>query len=510
LRIIVTGFFTSFLLLATALGAGALEEGLLRDGFALAGVDGKVSMHKGDGPYIKFENDEVWLFEFESDVNDYRAVVKAGTKLQLLPSSDLEKIIPDVKAFPEGMYRLRGRMTKYKGRNYIFGEYFLPIVTTMTVELPEPNEPVQPQVQEQPQEPNKPDPADKPNEPNEPESTDKPDEPNEPKAPPEQQAKPKPPQTAALRRALADPNGVLDIPKEVLDKIKGAKIAVPRKITPRPEPKKKEEKKSAIYDMPGYISDKVYFVEYHCEKIGDGKYKFSFVFDVNNGFKDDWTIYLHGYVKDRHIILLPENRRKYKFDNWTFWPKPATSGWPKNEHVTVTLEISAKPIPYNLIIGFWTAKKGNHGKQINLGWVDLADIKQSSEKSGADDLKPTKNTENNRKQDSPPAKKVEKTPKPERRSAMQFNSMLTDRMATLLKQDDGPLVFALDAFGLSVQQTSLRLLPCEILERTEGEQIAKLNPPRFKIAGIKTKYKGAQYLLLQKATRIYGHGNFGR
>jgi hypothetical protein len=35
-------------------------------------------------------------------------------------------------------------------------------------------------------------------------------------------------------------------------------------------------------------------------------------------------------------------------------------------------------------------------------------------------------------------------------------------------------------------------------------------PVRFKIAGVVTKYKGEKYLLLQKATRIYGHGNFAR
>ena len=32
---------------------------------------------------------------------------------------------------------------------------------------------------------------------------------------------------------------------------------------------------------------------------------------------------------------------------------------------------------------------------------------------------------------------------------------------------------------------------------------------RFNVAGILTRYKGQQYLLLQKATRIYSYGNFG-
>jgi hypothetical protein len=37
--------------------------------------------------------------------------------------------------------------------------------------------------------------------------------------------------------------------------------------------------------------------------------------------------------------------------------------------------VSAKPIPYDLNLGFYAAKEGQHGRQINIGWVDLGDIK---------------------------------------------------------------------------------------------------------------------------------------
>jgi hypothetical protein len=80
----------------------------------------------------------------------------------------------------------------------------------------------------------------------------------------------------------------------------------------------------------------------------------------------------------------------------------------------------------------------------------------------------------------------------------------------LVEQDDGRLAFVLDALGRNVQHVSLRLLPCEALELTERKQAAVPEPVRFKIAGIKTAYKGQHYLLLQKATRVYSHQNFGR
>jgi len=87
---------------------------------------------------------------------------------------------------------------------------------------------------------------------------------------------------------------------------------------------------------------------------------------------------------------------------------------------------------------------------------------------------------------------------------------LADRTAFLVKHDDGQLVFVLDAFGRNVRPVSLRLLPCEVLDMAEQRQSAVPEPVRFKIAGIITKYKGENYLLLQKATRVYSHQNFDR
>ena len=45
------------------------EPPLLRDGFVLRGVDGKLSVPDSNG---------AWHFEIASDVNDYRAVAEAG------------------------------------------------------------------------------------------------------------------------------------------------------------------------------------------------------------------------------------------------------------------------------------------------------------------------------------------------------------------------------------------------------------------------------------------------
>ncbi len=134
----------SFVCFAVAFlfGAGAVRETALRDGFVLTGVDGKLT-----------SADSKWFFEFDSDVSDDRGRIYAGTRLELLPSATLEKmtadaksryigtaaspvvrskspgatVMPSVQTSNGASYRLWGRVTKYRGKNFIFGIYFLPL-----------------------------------------------------------------------------------------------------------------------------------------------------------------------------------------------------------------------------------------------------------------------------------------------------------------------------------------------------------------------------------------------
>lgn len=293
----------------TSNGAGTARKTPLRDGFVLTGVDGKLtgtdsndirfqdSNEGSQSHYISFGVPKRWFFEFDLDVRDDKAVVKAGTSLELLPSSTLEKMtadmekraavspvrskspkataVPSVRTSNGASYRLWGRVTKYKGKNFIFPIYFLPLGKT----------------------------------------------------------KRPPPSTLQESRektgpTLNDPNDALTIPKEILEKLKTRKI------------------------------------------------------------------------------LRPEQLKK----------------------------------PLEL------------------------------------------------KQDS----------------------ILADRTGFVVRQDDGRLVFVFDALGRNVQQIILRLLPCQALESAEQEQSTEADRLQFKIAGILTKYKGNHYLLLERTTRVYSHGNFGK
>jgi hypothetical protein len=303
-------FFIGIVPTASGFGAEIIRETpLLRDGFIMMGVDGNLIRQPGG----LSDNNDVWFFELASDVNDYRTVIKAGTRLELLPSSALEKMTADKKMRTTVAYRLwNSRVTKYKGRNFIFPGFFMPLSKAGKTEQ-KPSQETQRKQQK----------------------------------PAEIQSG----QERELPLALNEPNDVLAMPQEIIEKLRAGR------------------------------------------------------------------------------------------------EKPA---------------ISTKPI------------------------VDSNEI-------SVDDSQPAK----------------EKLPDA-RRYIQSSDSIFVDRTAFLVEQDKGRFAFVPDALGRNVQKLSLHLLPCATLELTELKQAAEPDTVRFKIAGIMTKYKGKNYLLLEKATRAYSHGNFGR
>lgn len=117
------------LMVPSVLSAQTEAKRLLRDGFVLSGVDGKL-VARG----------QKWFFEFERAVSDGINVIEAGRKLEMLTSAGLEKMIADLKEKPGTGYRLfNAVVTKYKGQNFIFCDYFLP-VTEVKQEVPKQGE----------------------------------------------------------------------------------------------------------------------------------------------------------------------------------------------------------------------------------------------------------------------------------------------------------------------------------------------------------------------------------
>ena len=149
LTILVLALFIS----AAAIGAGSAGGNLLRDGFVLAGIDGKLAPAGNEQGLTGGDSNE-WLFEFDSEVSDGTGRIKAGEKIELLPSATLERIIADAGKQPGANYRLWGRVTKYRDKNFIFPIYFLAVSETDKQRSRQPQKQQQPETQLTINEPN--------------------------------------------------------------------------------------------------------------------------------------------------------------------------------------------------------------------------------------------------------------------------------------------------------------------------------------------------------------------
>jgi hypothetical protein len=97
---------------------GKVEKPLLRDGFVLMGVDGKL-----------IAGQDKWFFDLDRSLSDGRTIIADGSKIEMLPSAGLEKMVADIAENPGRSYRLYNAMvTLYHDKNYLFCDYFLPLV----------------------------------------------------------------------------------------------------------------------------------------------------------------------------------------------------------------------------------------------------------------------------------------------------------------------------------------------------------------------------------------------
>jgi hypothetical protein len=116
------------------------------------------------------------------------------------------------------------------------------------------------------------------------------------------------------------------------------------------------------------FSNQVDLVAFDYKRVGEDRYRLSYLFDVKEKIDADYWISIHGYVDDDHLHYLPEERRQHKFSTWSFAPDPAVSTWRPGEKVLVTTEIIARPIPYNIVTGFSPIGGGDHRSRCEVGW----------------------------------------------------------------------------------------------------------------------------------------------
>jgi hypothetical protein len=222
--ILILVFFLVTIPAVSGFGAEAPRENLLWDGFVLMGVNGKITpavppgksekaidsnVPLGRGPNL-VSSESGWFYEFADDVNDLRVKAPAGTTLKLLPSTTLENLIADVNERSANTYRLSGWATKYKGRNFIFPNHFLPVSTIIKQ---------QPQIDQKPEE-------------------------NIQSTPEKESEQP----------AVSGPDDLLAMPKEIMERLKAGRVVRP------PIPRRTPKTKKIVLEQDSILADRSAFL----------------------------------------------------------------------------------------------------------------------------------------------------------------------------------------------------------------------------------------------------------
>jgi hypothetical protein len=90
----------------------------LREGTMLKSVDGTIR---------RADSNDLWYFDVAGDVNEPDLQIPAGTPFALLPSTTLEYLLADANDRQTPRYRLTAQATEYRGTNFLFPSYFLPL-----------------------------------------------------------------------------------------------------------------------------------------------------------------------------------------------------------------------------------------------------------------------------------------------------------------------------------------------------------------------------------------------
>jgi hypothetical protein len=89
--------------------------------------------------------------------------------------------------------------------------------------------------------------------------------------------------------------------------------------------------------------------------------------------------------------------------------------------------------------------------------------------------------------------------------------MVVDRYGILTHAGGDSWTLKFDGLGRNVSLISFGLLPCEVLQRMEADRKpSDLEPRRYRIAGVITRFKGDYYMLPARVVRAYDYGNFAQ
>lgn len=105
----------------------------------------------------------------------------------------------------------------------------------------------------------------------------------------------------------------------------------------------------------GSPSPEVDLVAFDYRKIGTGRYRADYLFQVNQPLRTDLRIALYGMVAPEHIDRISTARREEgkSSEVWSLQPELPTSAWREGDYRFLSQEFSAEAIPYNMMMVFY-------------------------------------------------------------------------------------------------------------------------------------------------------------
>ena len=101
------------------------------------------------------------------------------------------------------------------------------------------------------------------------------------------------------------------------------------------------------------LGDQVRFLGYELRDLPDSQVQIDMYFQALKAMDADYKVWLHAFVDERDIALLPPERQQYGFDNWGHAINYPTSQWEEGAIFRNSTAHYAEPGAYRIRFGVW-------------------------------------------------------------------------------------------------------------------------------------------------------------
>jgi tetratricopeptide (TPR) repeat protein len=130
------------------------------------------------------------------------------------------------------------------------------------------------------------------------------------------------------------------------------------------------------YPVDVNLGNRIRFLGYEFRELSDGQVQIDLYFQATTALDADYALWLHTYVYEDDVVLLPPERQQYGFDNWGHPMSYPTSQWVEGAIYRDRTVREVAPGEYHFRFGVWlpdsetylTTPDDPEKGAIDLGW----------------------------------------------------------------------------------------------------------------------------------------------